>query len=187
MNNLKHFIATITAFSEESWLILQDCLEELSCKKNEILLKEGEVCNSVFFISTGLCKACYNRDGREVNTAFYFENEFATNIKSLTTSSRSAYYLKTCEASTIIRLDKARLLSAYKAAHQVEAFGRKALEIIVARQEEHATSFQLLTPAERLENLTARHPAFLQRISLTQTASYLGISRETLSRLRKAK
>jgi CRP-like cAMP-binding protein len=187
VNDLKTYIESITEISGESWNILSDCLREMEYRKNEPLLKEGQVCNSIFFISSGVCKSCYNLGGKEVNTAFYFENDFATNIKSLRTSSKSEYTIKAHEKTRAVVIDKTRLLEAYKQSHQIETFGRKVLELIMARQEEHTDSFKLLSPKQRFDALVSKHPDFLQRVSLTQTASYLGISRETLSRFRAIK
>lgn len=187
MENLKKYIATITDFSEQSWTALSNCLTEVKCERNELLLKEGQICNSIFFISLGLCKSFYNLDGKEINTAFYFENDFATNIKSLTTSTQSEYIIKACEKTKAVRLDKTKLIEAYSKSHQIETFGRKVLELISTKQEEHSNTFKLLTPKQRFDTLVAKHPDFLQRVSLTQTASYLGISRETLSRFRAVK
>lgn len=187
MENLKKYITTITDFSEQSWKDLSHCLTEIEFEKNEPLLKEGQICNSIYFISAGLCKSFYNLDGKEINTAFYFENEFATNIKSLTTSTKSAYTIKACEKIKAIQLDKTRLLEAYSKSHQIETFGRKVLELLTAKQEEHSNSFKLLTPKQRFDTLLSKHPDFLQRVSLTHTASYLGMSRETLSRFRAVK
>ncbi len=187
MNTLTKYIETIINFTGESWAILLGCVSEMEFGKKENLLKEGEVCNCVFFIRKGLCKSFYNKDEKEINTAFYFENEFVTNIKSLTTSSKSEYYIQACEETSAIRFDKSKLLDAYKKSHQIEAFGRKVLELTTAKQEEHSNSFKLLSPRERFDNLVTKHPDFLQRVSLTQAASYLGISRETLSRFRAPK
>ncbi|QEC69543.1 Crp/Fnr family transcriptional regulator [Panacibacter ginsenosidivorans] len=187
MNNLKRYIESITEFSEQNWSILSDCVSEMQFKKNEPLLKEGQICNSIYFISSGVCKSCYNMDGKEINTAFYFENDFATNIKSLRTSSKSEYNIKAHEKTKAVKIDKTRLLEAYKQSHQIESFGRKVLELITAKYEEHSDGFKLLTPKQRFDALVSQYPDFLQRISLTQTASYLGISRETLSRFRAIK
>lgn len=184
MNNLKKYIHTLTGFSEYSWTVLLDCMTERGISKNEVLLKEGTVCQSIFFISSGLCKSVHNVDGKEINTDFFFENDFATNIKSLMTAEQSAYSIIACEKGTVVQFDKIKLLEAYRQSPEIETFGRKVLEMIIARQEEHADSFKLLTPKQRFDRLVATRPDFLQRVSLTQTASYLGISRETLSRLR---
>lgn len=187
MNNLKRYIESITEFSEQSWIALFDCLSEVRFKKNENLCNEGEICNSIFFISSGVCKSSYNLDGKEINTAFYFESDFATNIRSLRTSSKSEYSIKAHEKTTAVVIDKIKLLEAYNQSHQIETFGRKVLELIIEKQEKHSDSFKLLSPKQRFDNLVSQYPDFLQRVSLTQTASYLGISRETLSRFRTIK
>jgi CRP-like cAMP-binding protein len=184
MNNLKRYIESITELSEPSWNVLSGCLSERQFKKNEPLLKEGQICSSIYFISSGVCKSCHNLDGKEINTAFYFENDFATNIRSLRTSSKSEYTIKAHEKARVVVIDKTKLLDAYKQSHQIETFGRKVLELVTAKHEEHSDSFKLLTPKQRFDALVSQHPDFLQRVSLTQTASYLGISRETLSRFR---
>src|SRR5690349_8239911 len=133
MDNLRKYIATITDFSEESWKVLCNCLTEVEFQKNQTLLKEGQTCYSIFYISYGLCKSCYNLDGKEINTAFYFENDFATNIKSLTTSSTSEYTIKAYEKTKAVKLDKTKLLEAYSQSHQIETFGRKVLELITIK------------------------------------------------------
>lgn len=187
MKKLEEYINTLTDFSAESLVILQECMTELTFRKNEKLLKEGEICKAIFFISSGFCKSYYNKDGKDINTAFYFENEFATNLHSLRTGTASDYIIQACEPLKAVRLDKTRLLEAYKRSHEMETFGRLVLEAILSKQEEHLNSFKLFSPKQRFDNLVEKYPDFLQRVSLTQTASYLGISRETLSRFRAIK
>ncbi|MEO6838645.1 MAG: Crp/Fnr family transcriptional regulator [Ginsengibacter sp.] len=187
MENLKKYILSITEFSEQSWANLLDCATEIGFEKGEKLLNEDKISTSIFFVSSGFCKSVYNKDGKEINTEFYFENDFATNIKSLTTFSKSECSIVAGEKTKVVRLEKIKLVEAYKKSHQIETFGRIILEQISAKQEAHLNSFKLYTPKERFDNLILKRPDFLQRISLTQTASYLGISRETLSRFRALK
>ena len=184
MENLKKYIENFTDLSEKSWIILNECFTELQVKKGTYLLKENEVCNSIFFISSGFCKSFYNKDGKEINTAFYFEKDFFTNITSLKSGEKSKYAIKVCEDSEVIKFDKSALLDAYQKSQEIESFGRKILELIVKKQEEQIDTFKLLSPAQRYENLILKQPNILQRVSLTQISSYLGISRETLSRIR---
>jgi len=187
MKSLKDYIASITELSENSWTILQNCTEQSTLKRKGILLSEGDVCHRIYFIESGLCRSYYNRDGKEINTAFHFEREFVTNIKSLKSSTPSAYAIQALEPCNIIMFEKERLLEAYKQSREIETFGRLLLEAISLQQQEHADNFKLLTPKQRFDNLISNRRDFLQRVSLTQAASYLGISRETLTRLRAGK
>src|SRR5690606_18123275 len=68
MNNLLKYIHSLTSFSDESWKLLQPALTQKEFKKNEFLLKEGQVCNSLFYINKGYCKSYYEIDGVVKNT-----------------------------------------------------------------------------------------------------------------------
>ncbi len=187
MSFFKEYITSITPFSEESWCLLCSCLTKECFSRKESILKEGQVCKAVYFVVSGLCKASYNAEGKEINTAFYPEKHFFTNIQSIRQGVGSAYDLKACEPSTVLRIDRARLLEAYRLSHEIEALGRKVLEQISAHSEEEVNTFRLLTPRQRYENLLARQPHLCQRLSQTELASYLGTSRESISRFRARK
>lgn len=187
LTQLYAYIQTITSLSAESQSLLDDIIVTKNFSKGAYLVGENEICRAVFFIMQGYCRAFHNVDGREVNTQFYFENDFVTNIKSLTQNKPSAYAIQACEPMRVAAFDKQKLLDAYKLAPELETFGRKLLEQLVARQEEQTTRFQLLTAQQRYAYLQDHQPELLQRISLTHLSSYLGISRETLSRIRGRK
>ena len=82
MNNLLKYIRSLTSFSDENWEKLQPALVKKKFEKHEFLLKEGHVCNSIFYIDTGYCKSYYEIDGNVKNTELFFENEVATNVTS---------------------------------------------------------------------------------------------------------
>lgn len=184
MQVFQTFVQSRSPCSEESWQLLQACLTEMSFRKNDCLLREGRVCREIYFITQGCCRAVYHKDGRDVHTAFYFESEFATNLQSLQSGNPSEYRLVACEPLQVIRLDKEQLLAAYRQSHELEHLGRTVLTTILTRAEETANTFRLLSPRQRYERLLQQQPQVLQRVSLTRIASYLGISRETLSRFR---
>ena len=75
-------------------------------------------------------------------------------------------------------------MEAYTKSQQIETFGRKLLEKILSNQEWHSDMFKLLTAEQRYEYLEKQQPEMMRRLTLTQMASYIGISRETLSRIR---
>jgi CRP-like cAMP-binding protein len=185
MENLLKYIHSLTSFSSESWKLLQPALTKKEFKKNELLLKEGQVCNSLFYIHKGYCKSYFDTDGVSKNTAFFFENEIATNISSFGTGEASAFNIVACEPLIVIIFDKFELFKAAKHAGEIETLGRNCIRLFASKQEEFANLFKLYTAQERLEYLEAKHPEILQRVSLSQLASFLGVARETLSRIRK--
>lgn len=185
MDNLLKYIRSLTGFSDKSWELLQPALTTKVFKKNELLLKQGQVCNSLFYIDNGYCKSYYEIDGVLKNTGFFFENEITTNIISFGNGEKSEFNIVACEPLTTIIFDKNKLFQATKQASEIETLGRNCIRLFATKQEEFSTLFKLYSAQERLEYLETKHPEILQRVSLSQLASFLGVARETLSRIRK--
>lgn len=155
--------------------------------KGENLLNQGEICNRVYFIEHGYLRAFHTKDGLEINTNFVFENSFTTSLKSLKLAVPSDISIQAGSIATIYEFEKNKLLELYNESPEIESFGRNLLEQLLLEQEEHSNIFKIHSPAERYQYLLQHKPEIIQRISLTQIASYLGIARETLSRIRKLK
>ncbi|MCJ7932898.1 MAG: Crp/Fnr family transcriptional regulator [Chryseobacterium sp.] len=185
MENLLHYIRSLTSFSDKSWDLLQPALSEKSFKKNELMLQEGKVCRSLFFMDKGFCKSYYEIDGVVKNTGFFFENEIATNINSFGSGRPSEFTIAACEEAETIIFDKEKLFEAAKESLEIEALGRHCIRRFALKQEEFSNLFKLYTAQERLAYLETQYPEMMQRIPLTQLASFLGVARETLSRIRK--
>jgi CRP-like cAMP-binding protein len=185
MEPLLRYIHSITTFSEESWIQLQPALSKRIFKKKEFLLKEDQFCNSLFFIEDGYCRSYYERDGVEKNTAFFFENDIATNLRSFGSGQKSEASIIACEPLVAIILDKDKLFQAAKTVPEIEVLGRNCIRLFASRQEEFSVLFNIYSAEERLSYIENKYPQLLQRVSQTQLASFLGIARETLSRIRK--
>jgi CRP-like cAMP-binding protein len=155
--------------------------------RGERILVEGKVCKHIYFVESGCLRLFTTRDGIEINTDFIFENNFTTNLKSLRSSNPSDLTIEAYESSVVYVFEKDALLALYKESSEIESFGRKLLEQLLMAQEDHANLFKLYAPRERYEYILENYPQIIQRVSLTQLASYLGIARETLSRIRKPK
>lgn len=184
MENLLKFLHSLSPLSEESRNNLQPALQEKHFKKGEFLLREGEVCESLFYIDNGYCRSFYLVDGEEKNTAFNFENEIATNVASFGSGQPSAYSIIACEPLDAILFNKKKLMEASKQSPEIETLGRNCIRLFASKQEEFTKLFQLYDAAARLEYIEQQFPFLLQRVPLSQLSSFLGVSRETLSRIR---
>jgi CRP-like cAMP-binding protein len=185
MNNLLKYIRSLTNISDSSWELLQPALTKREFKKNEFLLKQGQICSSLFYIDNGYCKSYYEIDGVVKNTGFFFENEITTNINSFGSGKKSEFNIIACETLTAIVFDKDKLFQAAKQANEIEILGRNCIRLFATKQEEFSTLFKLYSAQERLKYLETKYPEIIQRVSLSQLASFLGVARETLSRIRK--
>ncbi|TWF33984.1 CRP-like cAMP-binding protein [Chitinophaga polysaccharea] len=182
-----HYMNTLTGFTAKDWRAIYPALTIVSFKKDDLLLEPGKVCDALYYICKGYCRTFYNKDGKEINTAFFFEDDIATNINSFARGERSDYAIQAAEPLTAIKFDKQRLYAAAAQDPDVETLGRKCLQSIAAKQEQHVAIYKLMTAQERYAYLAEHYPEMLQRVSLSQLSSYLGIARETLSRIRSRK
>lgn len=178
-------ITDLTKISDSSL----DCLFRIASvhhlPKGEFFLKQGAICKTVVFVEKGYLRTFINKDGTEINTDFTLEGSFTTNLKSLRSGTASDTTIQAGESTTLFAFDKDRLLELYNTSPEIESFGRKLLEQLLIDQEEHSNLFKIYSPTDRYRYLQNSRPELLQRISLSQLASYLGIARETLSRIRK--
>lgn len=154
-------------------------------KKGETIIKQGQICKTIMFVEKGYLRTFIDKDGTEINTDFTFDGNFTTNLKSLRSASPADNSIQAGEVTTIYEFDKVKLLELYNVSAEIESFGRKLLEQLLIAQEEHTNLFKIYSPTERYQYLQTNKPEILQRISLSQLSSYLGVARETLSRIRK--
>ena len=175
----------LAPLSQVSLSKLFEATYQRKLSKGEIILKQGQVCKKIVFVEKGYLRTFMDKDGLDINTDFTFENNFTTNLKSLRSSLPSDTTIQAGEASIIYEFDKDVLLELYKASPEIESFGRRLVEQLLIMQEEHTNLFKLFTPAGRYKYLLSNKPQIIQRVSVSQLSSYLGIARETLSRIRK--
>ena len=178
-------IIGLAPLSQASLSKLFEATYERQLSKGEIILKQGQVCKKIVFVEKGYLRTYMDKDGLDINTDFTFENNFTTNLKSLRSSLPSDTTIQAGEASIIYEFDKDVFLELYKTSPEIESFGRKLVEQLLIMQEEHTNLFKLFTPAGRYNYLLSNKPQIIQRVSVSQLSSYLGIARETLSRIRK--
>lgn len=178
-------IVGLAALSATSITKLFEAASVRHLAKGERFLKQGQVCRSIVFVEKGYLRTFLNKDGIDINTDFTFENNFTTNLKSLRLAAPSEMTICAGEATTLYEFNKDALLQLYTVSPEIESFGRKLLEQLLIAQEEHTNLFKLCSPTERYHYIQAHMPQLLQRVSLSQAASYLGVARETVSRIRK--
>lgn len=178
-------LKSLACFDQDTWLLFRTALVRQQFAQGEIILRPGQVCRHIFFLQTGLLRTFQIKDGDERTVAFALENSFVTDLKSLRTEQPTDVTIQALEPATLFSLAKADLIGLYGQSHQIEAFGRKVLEMLLEAQEEQASWFKLYSAKERYALLLQKQPALVQRVSLGHLASFIGIRRETLSRIRR--
>lgn len=181
---LQSSIKKILELSAEDMSLLISHAVERQLKKGELILKEGEICRSFYLVEKGHLRTWYDKDGLTINLNFTFEGEFTSNLKSFQGRQPSANNIEAGENASIWVFEIDSLSEKFGAHPEIVRFIRRlALRLLLA-SEAHSDLFKIYTPTERYRYIEKNNPALLQRISLSQIASYLGVTRETLSRIR---
>jgi CRP-like cAMP-binding protein len=186
MSLLKHISSLITISKELEKEIIA-VSKDLSIPKNTVLIKEGERCRNLFFIQKGLMRGYYYDAGKEITHWFAKEEEFATSFYSFITNEPSPETIETLEDCELVQIAHSDLQNLYTDFKETERIGRIITETYYIDLEERFLNIQFKSAKERYQNLLSKNPSLIQRASLGQIATYLGITQETLSRVRAEK
>ena len=165
--------------------MFKSILHEKKFSKNEFLVREGQYPKGIFFINEGSIREYYLKDGKEFHTSFFFENDFVSVLESLKKSIPSAVNLVAMEDTSIYYIPKEDMLALYQEAIIFQEIGREILEMLFFNEKNYASLLSGNQPKERYECLVKEHPHLIQRVPLQYLASFLGMTRESLSRVRK--
>jgi CRP/FNR family transcriptional regulator len=154
--------------------------------KGEYVFQVNEKHEFILFITTGLVRAFYrNEKGDEKNAWFVKENEFITDYPSFLQSCPSNYAFQCLENTTAVLLSKKAIIEAYQNFTTIDNYGRKIAEEVVKMMQMRIESLLFLSATDRYKEFLKTEINLSKRISLSQLASYLGIERQTLTRIRK--
>ncbi len=183
MSFLSH-LSSIISISKSLESELDIITKQVNFQKNQSVKEIGNRCNDLYFVEKGLLRGYYFDNGKEITNWFAQENEFATSLYSLVAMKPSPEAIEALEECTLIQLPYSSLQNLYIKFPETERLGRIIMEAYYIKLEERLLNIQFKTAKERYHNFILSKPTLLQRTSLGQIAGYLGITQETLSRIR---
>ena len=185
MQNLLIYLQSFFPLSEELLAELKTVFTPISCPKSEYLITPGEICHSVFFMQQGFARGVRKVNEKEVTTWFWKEEDVITNIYSFLRQIPTTEGIQTLEDCELWALSYEDLQLLYKKHIEFNIIGRKILEEYFLKTFEITFILRNMTALERYEYLLKIHPDIFQRTTLLNISSYLGVSPETISRIRK--
>lgn len=175
----------LPSMQEEDWQALEKKLKVQYLKKGEYLTRQGDTCRHVSFVNRGLLRMYYLADGKEICTGFVKENEYFAQYDSFLTGQPCTGNIDTLEDSELINLSYADMQSLYRSNPIFEIFGRKMAEMLFIFVVSQNTRLLSMSPEERYQYIIDNENWIIQRVPQYMIASYIGITPEHLSRLRK--
>jgi CRP-like cAMP-binding protein len=187
MDLLMQFLEVEYSFPAEEHFVLST-FKPISVKKNEMLLASGEVCKYAYFVGRGgLRTFFYNEIGEEKTRYIAFENHFVSAFASFITQTPSAECVQALEDSELLRIRQVDFYNLVDTNPVFARLYRQSLEQSQVFATWRIETMISMTAKERYENLLERMPQVILRLSNKHVASFLGITQESLSRLKKRK
>lgn len=156
-------------------------------ERGTLLHRSGTVCRDLFIVHEGVCRSFYYRGGLDVTSHFTVDYGIISAIDSLLTRAPSKYSIEVLEDARVSRISIEGYEKFLLTNPQHERSARQLTQAIYLELADRVESILFHRAEERYRALTTRHPDIVNRVNLGHIASFLGISPETLSRIRKIK
>lgn len=182
---LRQTLETIQPISDSDWSIIEPLFKRKALSKNEVLLRIGEIERYLYFIEDGILRSYVNRDDSEITLEFSFQNTLFSSYESFIRQERSQINVQAITEVFIWRVSFDDLQKIYQKTVIGNYIGRIAAENLYIEKSIRELDLLTKTATERYLDLFKIQPKLIQSIPLKYIASYLGITPQALSRIRR--
>lgn len=182
---IKDAFNAIAPIEETIWHEFEQFFSIRTLKKNEFLWRSGDICKHVVFLNAGLIRMFNDQDEKESSINFFFENKILADYYSFTTQSPCNVAYQAIEECELVMIPRAALYMFYDKYPIFDRIGRLIAEmnfIILFDGKRNQHNF---SPEEKYLKIIQERPKVMERVPLKYIASYLGMTPEHLSRIRK--
>lgn len=184
---LKSLLQSIAPFSEDELGEVQHLFSTETIYKDEYFSKAGRTSDRIGFVQSGLLRSYFTIKEKETTTFFQTPGSLATALLSFLQMKPALENIQALENSELIVISKKDLHNLYNENWKWQQVGRIVIEQYYIKMEQRLIILQSHSAQERYEYFLKEYPKLIQSVPLYYIASFLGMSPETLSRIRKAK
>jgi CRP-like cAMP-binding protein len=184
MQQLINYIETIIRVDQDARAALYDLARVERFAKNQYILEPGQYCSKIWFLNSGMVRKFHYFDGKEMTSWIYTENEIFTSLQSYAQDTQADEYLQACEKTEVISISKqnSQKLARFP---QFVTFSTVLMEREFVNIDIHTREFNKRDAKGRYEYLRTIAPQVVGRAKLGHIASLIGVTQETLSRIRR--
>lgn len=187
METLLHYLQSIYPLPDALVGQLSEVLQHRTVHRRELLLRAGHTCRHIFFVRRGLFRCFYLRVDSEVCAWFMKENDVMVSVESFFYQRPSYESIQALEEGELYYVDYETLQGLYQRFPEFNFVARVLTEKYYALSEQRLYSLRMQRAPERYKHLVDHHADLVQRVPSKYLASYLGITEETLSRIKSRK
>ena len=186
MNDFKQFLLNIHPFSDQEFDDGIELFQNVLLQKGDYFVKQGEVCNRIGFIQYGTLRIfSTDQAGDEVTTCFCTEHKMTTSSKSFIHQKASSFAIQALEDTSLLTITYKNLETLYQHNATWSSIGRKLTEREYLVMEDYAVMLNSESAKEKYKTLIQNSPRIVQTAKVQHLASYLGVTRRTLTRIRE--
>ena len=179
------YFSKITALTKAEEAALVESMDIEYFQKGEYIVKEGANNQQSFFVLDGLVRQFKNRDGDDITTAFYTEEQWIISLADMTGDILSPHSLICMENTAVVTGDEEKAIALFKQFPKFETISRQIMESALLEQQKLMSTYITDKPEQRYLRLMESRPDVLQRVPQYDIATYIGVKPESLSRIRK--
>lgn len=179
-----HFFGQFGAMSSQAERDLVAVCRHIDKSRGSHIVMQGQTVPDLFVIERGVVRSYYSSADREVTVWFGYEGQNFASVASLFDNRPSRENIQCLENCRFVSISGSALADLYARHNDLNTIGRRIVELYCKALDERAFSLQTQSAAERYEALVRDEPQLVRRVPLGYIASFLGVSQETLSRVR---
>lgn len=187
MDILKSTIGKMISLTDAEIDLILSSFSQKTLKKGEFILKKGEICNHIIFVNEGLLRVFNKEENRLKTLSYTMPSQIISSIDSFLNESPSRFSIQAVINSDVFVISKQNIEFIYSIIPNTQRIGILKFQVIAKSFEDQITLILTLPPLERYRRLLQKSPEIINNVTLKELASFLNVTPQHLSRIRKQK